>query len=359
MHIVTTRLVKGNEAVVIGALFAGCDSYFGYPITPASEIAQLAATYFPKLGRPFLQAECETASINMVYGAAAAGKRSMTGSSSLGISLMQEGVSYLAGAELPCVIVNVMRAGPGLGNIGPEQADYNQAVKGGGHGNYHNIVLAPGSVQEMCDFTIRAFDLAFKYRNPAFILTDAVLGQMMEPLLLPEKERPATDTTAWAVQGNAATRGNVITSILLDPDVLEAHNRKLQAKYASMAVEASWESYRTDGAELILAGYGICSRIARTAVDACRERGWAVGLFRPQTLFPFPTDALRHLADAPQHPQLLVVELSNGQFHDDIRFQLGTRSNQVGLLNRMGGNLMSVEDVIREAGRRLQKTAAA
>ncbi len=348
-----TKLVKGNEAVVIGALYAGCDAYFGYPITPASEIAQAAAVWFPAVGRPFLQAECETASINMVYGAAAAGKKAMTGSSGPGISLMQEGISYMAGAQLPGVIVNIMRAGPGLGNIGPEQSDYNQAVKGGGHGSYHNIVLAPGSVQEMCDLTMRAFELSFKYRNPAMVISDAVLGQMMEPLELPAREIPPVDTRAWAVQATADTRRNFITSIILDPDELEAHNRNLVEKYASMQVDAAWELYRDDDADLLLVAYGICSRIARTAVDLCRERGLKVGLFRPISLFPFPGAALRHAAAAKAGRRLLVVELSTGQFRDDVLLQLAGARVQVELLNRMGGNLVSVEEAVQAITSRL------
>lgn len=205
------KFVKGNEAVVIGALYAGCEAYFGYPITPASEVVHAAAEWFPALDRTFLQAECETASINMVYGAAAAGVLSMTASSGPGMSLMQEGISYMAGAELPGVIVDVTRAGPGLGNVYPEQADYNQAVKGGGHGNYTCLVLAPGNVQEMCDLTMKAFELSVKYRNPAIVLTDAVLGQMMETLRLPANDVPVPDMKDWAVEGTAETRKNLIT----------------------------------------------------------------------------------------------------------------------------------------------------
>jgi 2-oxoisovalerate ferredoxin oxidoreductase alpha subunit len=223
--------MKGNSAVIVGALYAGCDCFFGYPITPASEILHDASKYFPKVGRKFVQAESEESAINMVYGGASAGHRVMTASSGPGISLMQEGLSYLAGAELPCVLVDVMRAGPGLGNIGPEQADYNQVVKGGGHGNYKNIVLAPNSVQEMCDFTMKAFELAFKYRNPVVVLADGVLGQMIESLEFPKQAIvPEIDTT-WAVNGTAETRHNLITSIFLDFNELGRFNEKLQAKY--------------------------------------------------------------------------------------------------------------------------------
>lgn len=342
-----TQLVKGNSACVIGALYAGCECFFGYPITPASEIAHEASAAFPRLGRVFLQAESETASVNMLYGAAAAGRRSMTGSSGPGISLMQEGFSYLAGAELPCVIVDIVRAGPGLGNIGPEQSDYNQIVKGGGHGNYRNLVLAPASVQEMCDFTYRAFDMAFEYRNPAVVLADAVLGQMMEPLTLPEYAITPPDTSSipWAVSGTPTTRENVISSIILDFDELEAHNSKLEAKYARIQENGdAAECYRTDDAELVIAAYGATSRTARSAVDIVRAEGLRVGLFRPQTLFPFPIQPLQALARDPARI-FLVAEMSNGQFRDDIRLTTECR-NPVHHIYRFGGNLITVEEIV-------------
>jgi 2-oxoisovalerate ferredoxin oxidoreductase alpha subunit len=341
------KFVKGNEAVVIGALYAGCDVYFGYPITPASEIAHGAAELFPQLGKEFLQAECETGSINMIYGAASAGKLAMTASSGPGISLMQEGISYLAGAELPAVIVNVMRTGPGLGNIGPEQGDYNQSVKGGGHGNYKSIVLAPGSVQEMCDLTIWAFALAFKYRSPVVVLADAVLGQMMEPLKLPESVASAPETASWSVRGDAATRKNLITSIYLDPDRHELHNQALQSKYQDMEAEVAGESYRVDDADIVLTGYGSSARIARSAVDALRAEGLRAGLFRPITLFPFPATAMNA---AVRDGKVLVVEMSNGQYRDDVLLHLdrGCRA-KVGLVNRMGGNMVKVEEVLTAA----------
>jgi len=347
------RFVKGNEAITVGAIYAGCDVYFGYPITPASEIAHAASEYFPQLGREYLQAECETGAINMMFGAASTGKRTMTASSGPGISLMQEGLSYLAGAQLPAVIVNIMRVGPGLGNIGPEQSDYNQAVKGGGHGNYRNIVFAPASVQEMCDLTIKAFELAFKYRNPAVILADAVLGQMMEFLTYPEKETVPGDTTSWAVHGDAETRRNLITSIYLDPDLMEEHNRWLQRKFADMQPEAMAELYRIDDAEIVLAGYGISARIARTAVDRLREEGLRAGLFRPITLFPFPA---QQLAQAAHAGRILVLELSNGQFRDDLLLHLEpNRPCHVSLIYRMGGNLIRVNDVIHAVKRQLEE----
>ncbi len=341
------KFVKGNEAVVIGALYAGCDVYFGYPITPASEIAHGAAELFPQMGKEFLQAECETGSINMIYGAASAGKLAMTASSGPGISLMQEGISYLAGAQLPAVIVNVMRTGPGLGNIGPEQGDYNQAVKGGGHGNYKCMVLAPGSVQEMCDLTIRAFGLAFKYRNPVIVLADAVLGQMMESLQLPSTISPRPETSSWAVRGDAETRKNLITSIYLDPDRHEVHNQVLQEKYERMKAEATSESYRTEDADIVLTGYGSSARIARTVVDRLRADGIRAGLFRPITLSPFPTVQMNRAA---RDRKMLVVEMSNGQYRDDVLLHLDRCSRtDVRLVNRMGGNMVKVEDVLTAA----------
>lgn len=341
------KFVKGNDAVVIGALYAGCDVYFGYPITPASEIAHGAAEYFPQLGKEYLQAECETGSINMIYGAASAGKLAMTASSGPGVSLMQEGISYLAGAQLPAVIVNVMRTGPGLGNIGPEQGDYNQAVKGGGHGNYKSMVLAPGSVQEMCDLTTWAFELAIKYRGPVVVLADAVLGQMMESLRLPEHIAPRPETSSWAVHGDAATRRNLITSIYLEPDRHEQHNLLLQNKYETWKVEARAESYQTEDADIVLTGYGSSARIARSAVDRLRAEGIKAGLFRPVTLAPFP---VAQLNEAIGDRNVLVVEMSNGQYRDDVLLHLDRRSRaEIGLVNRMGGNLVKVEDVLKAA----------
>src|SRR5579863_7210400 len=251
------QLCKGNVAVIKGAVLAGCRAYYGYPITPASEIAEAAALYLPEVGGTFIQAESETASINMVYGASAAGVRVMTGSSGPGVSLMQEGISYLAGAELPCVIVDVMRGGPGLGNIAPEQSDYFAMVKGGGHGNYRNIVVAPASVQEMADLTILAFELADNYRNPAIVLTDGFVGQMMEPLDLQYREIVAPPKP-WAVKGTAETRKNMVSSIFLEADDLEEHQRRMEAKYIrAQQLETRWEEYRTEDAELLVVGYGI------------------------------------------------------------------------------------------------------
>jgi 2-oxoisovalerate ferredoxin oxidoreductase alpha subunit len=339
-----SKLVKGNTAVVIGALYAGSDCFFGYPITPASEILHEASRYFPMLGRKFVQAESEEASINMCYGAAAAGHRTFTASSGPGVSLMQEGISYMAGAELPAVIVDIMRAGPGLGNIGPEQSDYNQVVKGGGHGNYRCIVLAPNSVQEMCDATIKAFELADKWRTPAYVLADGVLGQMIEPLRFPEKAISPNNDKDWAVAATPETRKNLITSIFLDFDQLEAFNNRLQEKYAAIeAAEVLFEEKMTEDAEIILVAYGISSRICESAVDKSRAQGLKVGLFRPKTLFPFPKKQLQALAARPG-VTFISVEMSNGQLADDIRLAINCAC-PVELVSRLGGNLLTLDQV--------------
>jgi 2-oxoisovalerate ferredoxin oxidoreductase alpha subunit len=340
-----SQLVAGNSAVIVGALYAGCDCFFGYPITPASEILHEASRYFPMVNRKFVQAESEEAAINMVYGAAAAGHRVLAASSGPGMSLKQEGITYLAGAELPCVIVDICRAGPGLGNIGPEQSDYNQACKSGGHGCYHNIVLAPASVQEMCDLTRKGFDLAFKYRNPVVILADGVLGHMVEPLEFPKEALlPGIDTT-WAVNGRAETRGNLITSIMLNFDDLERHNSKLQEKYELIKEnEVAWEGYRLEDASVVLVSYGISSRIARSAVDAARKEGIKAGLFRPITLFPFPEKAVRALAE--KGSKFISVEMSNGQMREDIRLASGCRP--VELVCRYGGNLIRLDSILEK-----------
>src|SRR5246500_5276677 len=336
------QLCKGNVAVVKGAILAGCRAYYGYPITPASEIAEAAALYIPQVGGTFLQAESEVAAINMVYGAAAAGARVMTASSGPGLSLMQEGISYIAGAELPCVIVDVVRGGPGLGSIAPEQSDYFAMVKGGGHGNYHNLVLAPASVQEMADLTMLAFELADKYRNPVIVLADGFIGQMMEPLELEYRE-VATLEKPWAVKGTPETKKNLISSIFLEPDDLEDHQRKLEAKYKhAQQTEPRWELYDTEDADILLVGYGITSRILRSAVEAARSQGQRVGLFRPITLWPFPTEALVKAACAVR--EVLVVELSNGQMVEDVRLAVNGKV-PVEFYGRTGGNVPSVEEI--------------
>ena len=336
------QLCKGNEAVMKGALLAGCRAFYGYPITPATEITEAAALYLPQIGGTFLQAESEVAAINMVYGAAATGVRVMTASSGPGISLMQEGLSYLAGAELPCVVVDVMRAGPGLGNIAPEQSDYFAMVKGGGHGNYRNIVLAPASVQDMADLTMVAFDLADRYRNPAIVLADAFLGQMMESVDLVYRETPLAPKP-WAVKGTPETRKNLVTSIYLGADELEGHQRALEAKYATaQECECRCEVYQGEDARILLVGFGIVSRVLRSTVDTARKDKLKVGMFRPITLWPFPSRALQEAAANVE--QVLVVELSNGQMAEDVRLALNGRV-PVDFYGRVGGNVPSVEEL--------------
>jgi pyruvate/2-oxoacid:ferredoxin oxidoreductase alpha subunit len=335
------QLCKGNVAVVKAAIMAGCRSFYGYPITPASEIAEYAALLIPQVGGTFVQAESEVSAINMVYGAAAAGQRVMTASSGPGISLMQEGISYLAGAELPCVIADIMRSGPGLGSIAPEQSDYFAMTKGGGHGCYRNIVLAPSSVQEMASLTMLAFDLADQYRNPAVLLADGFIGQMMEPLDLQLVETEVPEK-AWAVKGTAETRGNVISSIHLTNDAMEAHIRHLEDKYKECERnECRWETYRTEDAEVLLVGYGIVSRVLRTTVDMARQHGVKAGLFRPISLWPFPSQALAEAAKCAK--QAMVVELSTGQMVEDVRLALNGRM-PVEFFGRMGGNVPSAEE---------------
>ncbi len=330
------ELLKGNEAIVVGAILAGCRSYYGYPITPASEIAETAAKLMPKVGGTFLQAESEIGAINMVYGAASTGQRTMTASSSPGISLKQEGISYCAGSELPCVIVDVMRGGPGLGNIGPEQADYNQMVKGGGHGNYHLIVLAPNCAQEMCDLTMLAFELADKYRNPAAILTDGFIGQMMEPVEIPAPVAQLPDKD-WAVKATESTRDNLISSIYLSHDSLEGHIRKLYAKYAEVEKnEVRYEAYRLDDCEYVAIAYGIVSRLLMAAVDEARDMGIKVGMLRPITLWPFPVTRLRELSRSVKG--MLVAECSTGMLVDDVKLAIEC-AVPVQLYSRVGGNI--------------------
>ncbi|HEY6448295.1 MAG TPA: 3-methyl-2-oxobutanoate dehydrogenase subunit VorB [Acidobacteriaceae bacterium] len=336
-------LMKGNEAIVKSAVLAGCRAFYGYPITPASEITEAAAVYLPQAGGVFLQAESEVAAINMLYGAAAAGVRAMTASSGPGISLMQEGISYMAGAELPCVIADITRGGPGLGNIASEQSDYHQVVKGGGHGNYRTLVLAPHSVQEMADLTALAFELADRYRNPVVLLADGFIGQMMEPVEFPQSAKEP-QLPQWAVAGTAESRGNLISSIYLEPDKLEAHVRQLEAKYLiAERREARAEEWRTGDAEIVLVGYGIVARILKAVAAEARAEGLNVGVLRPITLFPFPTAYFDRVAR--QARIFLVVEMSNGQMLEDVRLALnGVRS--VDFLSRVGGNVPSHAEVL-------------
>jgi pyruvate/2-oxoacid:ferredoxin oxidoreductase alpha subunit len=340
---VEKQLTKGNEAIVKAAVLAGCRAFYGYPITPASEIAEAAALYLSQAGGVFVQAESEVAAINMLYGGAAAGVRAMTASSGPGISLMQEGFSYLAGAELPCVIADIMRAGPGLGNIAPEQSDYNQIVKGGGHGCYRTLVLAPGGVQEMADLTTLAFDLSDRYRNPVVVLADGCIGQMMEPVQFASRVT-VTAPPEWAVMGTAETRKNLVSSIYLEPDAMEKHIRKLEAKYRAVERdEVRWEQWRTEDAEIVLVGYGIVGRVLKSAVGLARMRGIAAGLLRPITLYPFPAAQVRELAR--NAAAFAVVELSTGQMVDDVRLALQGRA-PVEFFSRVGGNVPSAEEVL-------------
>ena len=345
------QLCKGNVAVVKGAILAGCRAFYGYPITPASEIAESAALYIPQVGGTFLQAESEVAAINMVYGAAAAGVRVMTASSGPGLSLMQEGMSYLAGAELPCVIVDVVRGGPGLGNIAPEQSDYFALVKGGGHGNYRNLVLAPASVEEMAALTALAFELADKYRNPAVVMADGFIGQMIEPVDLEYREATLPEKL-WAVKGTPETRANLVSSIFLEPDELEEHQRELEAKYIRAQAEARHEVYQSQDADVLLVGYGIVSRVLRSTVEVLRRDGIKAGLFRPITLWPFASQAL---AEAASHAQkVMVVELSNGQMVEDVRLALDGKV-PVEFYGRVGGNVPSVEELRRQVAERVRR----
>ncbi len=341
------KLMKGNEAIAEAAIRSGCDAYFGYPITPQSEIMEYLAAEKPeeRTGMVVLQAESEIASINMVYGAAATGKKVMTSSSSPGISLMTEGISYLAGAELPCLIVNVVRGGPGLGTIQPSQADYFQSVKGGGHGDYKLLVLAPASAQEMSDHVKLSFDLAFKYRNPIMILSDGVIGQMMEKVELfdPIPRSTKVDTT-WMATGKTKDRPrNIITSLDLDPYRNEKHNEILQAKYRQMEKEeVRYEKIMCDDAEYIIVAYGASARISQKAVEYARSKGHKVGLFRPITLYPFPSKQLLEMV--PQLKGILSVEMSAGQMIEDIKLAVGNVL-KVEHYGRYGGVVHSPEEV--------------
>ena len=353
------RLMKGNEALAEAAIRAGCDGYFGYPITPQSEILEYLADEGRKRGMVVMQVESELAAINMVYGAAGAGKRVMTSSSSPGISLMQEGLSYIACAELPCLVVNVNRGGPGLGTIQPSQGDYFQATKGGGHGDYHLIVLAPASVQEMADFVFDGFDLADRYRNPVMILADGALGQMMEKVEFrrfdPAEHQVAKD---WATTGKPPTRErNIITSLHIQPEKMEEINKKLQAKYRRIKEhEVRYQLVESDDAEILIVAYGLAARIGHRAVELARGHGIRAGLLRPQTLYPFPTEILKKLA--PTLRGILVLEMNAGQMIEDVRLAVEGRV-PVEFYGRMGGIIPAPEEVLEkflDVERRLAKT---
>ncbi len=347
------RLMKGNEAIAHAAVRCGCDGYFGYPITPQSEIMETLMELEPwnTTGMVVLQAESETASINMVYGAAGCGKKSMTSSSSPGISLMQEGISYIACAELPCVIVNVMRGGPGLGTIQPSQADYYQSVKGGGHGDYKLITLAPASVQEMADYTVLAFELAFKYSTPSLILADGVIGQMMEKVILPPFQPRMTEAEIrekcpWATLGKTADRKpNIITSLCLQAEQMEAINLRLQKKYRDIEDnEVLFEEFSCEDAEYIIIAFGTTARVCQKAVEMARVEGIKAGLLRPITLFPFPTTAISNYAD--RIKAMLTVEMSAGQMVDDVRLAVNGRI-PVEFYGRLGGIVPSPDEVLK------------
>lgn len=342
----TKILMKGNEAIGEGAVRAGCRFYFGYPITPQSELPHYLAKRMPEVGGLYLQAESETAAINMVYGAAGAGARVMTSSSSPGISLMQEGISYLVGAELPCVIVNIMRGGPGLGNIAPAQSDYFQATRGGGHGDYRLIVLAPSSVQEIIDLMQDAFDLADLYRNPVMVVGDGILGQMMEPVELGEEKEVKIPPRPWAATGRMGGEKKIINSLYIVPEELEQHNLRLAQKYALMIDrEQRWEEYQLTGAKLVLVAFGTAARVCKAVVDRAREEGLPVGLIRPVTLWPFPVKAFSSVIEEAE--EFLCVEMSTGQMVEDVRLAVNGR-RPVYFYGRCGGMFPVAADVLRE-----------
>ena len=342
-------LMPGNEAIAQAALDAGCRFYAGYPITPQNEIIAYMAQHMPLAGGVFIQSESELAAINMVLGASACGVRAMTSSSSPGISLMQEGISYIAGAQLPSVIVNIMRAGPGLGNIWPAQSDYFQAVKGGGHGDYHCMVIAPSTVQEAYDWTIKAFDLADTYRLPVIILGDGMLGQMMEPLQLspPKAGPPSAEAKPWAATGCKGRPANVVKSFRLQMGDLEQLNEELQEKYSRIkAKEQIAQGLFLEDAQIVLVAYGTMARMAKDAVNALREQGLKAGLLRPISLWPFPVDILKQITKKPI--KILVVEMSYGQMVEDVKLAVGGRV-AVDFLGRSGGGVLSPEEITAKA----------
>jgi len=339
-------LMCGNEALAEASILAGVDAYFGYPITPQNEIPAYMARRMPEEGRVFLQSESELAAINMVFGASATGKRAMTTSSSPGISLMQEGISFLAGAELPAVIVNVMRGGPGLGNIAPSQADYFQATRGGGHGDYRTITLAPSSVQELADSMSLAFDLADEYRMQVMVLADGILGQMMEPVVLEKKPRRKLPPKNWALTGAEGREQNIVRSLWLKEGVLEELNNKLQARYRQIEKdEVLCEQYEVETADIVVIAYGVAARIVRSAVDKAREEGIKVGLIRPITLWPFPTEQISGAAD--ELRIFLTVEMNCGQMLEDVKLAVAGKA-PVLFYGRAGGGIPTVEQVLEK-----------
>lgn len=348
-------LMKGNEALAEAAIRCGCRFFFGYPITPQTEVSAYMAKQMPKVGGTFLQAESEIAAINMVYGAAGAGARVMTSSSSPGISLKQEGISYIAGADLPCVIVNIVRGGPGLGGIQPAQSDYFQATKGGGHGDYHLIVYAPSSVQELADLTKRAFDTADKYRMPVMIMGDGMLGQMMEPVAFePPIELSSLPEKEWATTGTGMKRKkNIINSLYLTPGELEDLNREREKRYISVRQnETLCDTYLADDAEILIAAYGTLARIAMSAVDSARSKGLKVGLIRPVTLWPFPSEIFAEYAK--KDVKILTVEMSMGQMVEDVKLAVGGKC-PVHFYGRTGGMVPDQDEIFHEIELLMQK----
>ena len=337
-------LMKGNEAIAEAAIIAGCRHYFGYPITPQTEVAAYMAKRMPKIGGVFLQAESEIAAINMVYGVAATGKRVMTSSSSPGISLKGEGISYLAGADLPALIVNVQRGGPGLGGIQPSQSDYFQSTRGGGHGDYHMIVLAPASVQEMAQLTVKGFELADKYRMTSMILADGTMGQMMEPVDLNLTVEESVEKP-WATTGTKMQRKhNIVNSLYLVPEMLEKTNFDRFERYKTIEdTETRYEEYLTEDADIVVCAFGIAARVSRNAVDEARKQGIKAGLIRPITLWPFPKKPFERLADTAK--AFISVELSMGQMIEDVKLAVNCKK-PVTLCNRAGGMIPSPEQVL-------------
>ena len=354
------RLMKGNEAIAHAAIRCGADGYFGYPITPQSEVLETLAQLKPweTTGMVVLQAESEVSSINMIYGGAGAGKRVLTSSSSPGVALMQEGIAYMAGAELPGLIVNVQRGGPGLGTIQPSQSDYFQATRGGGNGDYYVIVLAPNSVQEMADFVDLAFELAFKYRNPAMILSDGVIGQMMEKVVLPPQKPRRTDEQIrqecpWAAVGRPATRKpNIITSLERTSEGMEQRNLHVQEKYSEIkAKEVRFETQQLDDADYMIVSFGSASRIAESAIEIAREEGINVGLFRPITLWPFPEEQIRKAAEGKKG--ILVAEINAGQMIEDVRLAVNG-AVPVAHFGRLGGIVPEPDEIVNALKEKLQ-----
>lgn len=343
------RFMTGNEAIAEAAIQADCRYFFGYPITPQSEIPEYMSKRLPEVGGVFLQAESEVAAINMLFGAAGAGARVMTSSSSPGISLMQEGISYIAGAQLPCVIVNIMRGGPGLGGIQPSQSDYFQATKGGGHGDYRLIVLAPYTAQEAVTLTMEAFNLADKYRNPVMVLGDGYIGQMMEPVEFRKEDAPRLPDKKWALTGAKGRSANLVKSLYLDPEALEEHNLEINRKVQDIIHnEVQVENYKVEDADVIIAAYGTVARIAKTAIEVLREKGYKVGMVRPITVFPFPYSTFEKLAES--NRKFLAIEMSLGQMVEDVKLGVCGKA-PVEFYGRTGGMVPTYDEIVSQTER--------